>query len=286
MMQEPLTETEVDILTDRMTKTYHTLRKWMGILAFCFPVFFLLWTWFRCRRLTPGPSISGYYHSHDDFVRDIFVAVLCIEGVCLALYRGYSVWEDWLFNFAGVCAVGIALFPTDVNQAPCPHRASGASSAAGVSAETSQPQETVEQKQDVPQAAPAPSPSHPIEPSGKYSIHGFFAVAFFGLIAIAIIFQARESLPEMKDPVRSKAYARLYYCYAGAMIVVPLIAWAILSLSGASYLVFGVEFVAIWIFAFYWRTKSQEFQETPGQPELKLMNKRWSAATKSNMPTS
>lgn len=259
-MPEPLTqptEPTNDVLTEQMVETYLSLRKCMGYIAFCFPFFFLVWTWVRCRQWTPGPSISGYYYSPDSYVRDVFVGVLCIQGVCLALYRGYSIWEDWLFNFAGLFAIGIALFPTDPSQAPCPDVSTSLSSAAGESLATD-----------------------------KFSIHGFCAVSFFALIAITIIFQARESVPKIEDERRRNRYEKIYFCYAGAMIVVPLAAWAILTLSSASYLVFGVEAVAIWLFAFYWRTKSKEFEKTPGRPEMQLMKQRWSADQKRKMKQS
>ena len=52
-------------------------------------------------------SISAYYYSP---MRDIFVSSLCAIGVFLICYR-YDRIDNVLSSLAGVCAIGIALFP-------------------------------------------------------------------------------------------------------------------------------------------------------------------------------
>ncbi len=53
-------------------------------------------------------SISAYYHSAGGV---LFVAILAIIGVALLAYQGFD--DDGRFtNYAGICALGIAVFPT------------------------------------------------------------------------------------------------------------------------------------------------------------------------------
>ena len=65
-------------------------------------------------------SMSAYYHGGGGVMRDEFVGVLCAVGAFLYLYKGYTVLENVALNFAGVFAVGVALFPMQWNCAgPC-----------------------------------------------------------------------------------------------------------------------------------------------------------------------
>lgn len=84
-------------------------RRGMSILAAAFPVIFLVSS-FVLHRTDFQPSISAYYWTHDT-ERNLFVGVLWAVGVFLVLYKGYTQLEDWVLNVAGVCAVGISLFP-------------------------------------------------------------------------------------------------------------------------------------------------------------------------------
>ncbi|MEM1195263.1 MAG: hypothetical protein AAGH57_04095 [Pseudomonadota bacterium] len=44
---------------------------------------------------------------------DIFVGILVFIGALMLAYRGSRPWVSTMASFAGVCAVGVALFPTD-----------------------------------------------------------------------------------------------------------------------------------------------------------------------------
>ena len=59
-------------------------------------------------------SLSDYYYTG---MRDVFVGTLCAIGVFLFSYEGYTGKDDndnLVGNFAGVFAIGVALFPTDL----------------------------------------------------------------------------------------------------------------------------------------------------------------------------
>ncbi len=51
-------------------------------------------------------------------MRSWFVGLLFVLGVLMVIYRGFSPLENWLLNFAGLFAVGVALFPTGCTNCP------------------------------------------------------------------------------------------------------------------------------------------------------------------------
>lgn len=84
-------------------------RRWMSLLAFSFPLIFLISS-FILGRTEFQHSISDYYWTEDP-ERNIFVGILCFVASYLILYKGYTWAEDRALDIAGVSAVGIALFP-------------------------------------------------------------------------------------------------------------------------------------------------------------------------------
>jgi hypothetical protein len=117
--------------TDRLVISFITLRRAIGVMGLSLPaglVFFLCII--ECAGIQS--SISAYYHTA---VRSLFVGTLIIVGAFLLAYKGYSKRPDdsgpgvvgWLrkrltdnraANIAGVCAIGLALFPTAPSVAP------------------------------------------------------------------------------------------------------------------------------------------------------------------------
>src|SRR5262249_41053665 len=55
-------------------------------------------------------SISAYYHTD---MRNILVGDLCAIAVFLVACKGYSPVDAIFGDLAGICAVGVALFPTN-----------------------------------------------------------------------------------------------------------------------------------------------------------------------------
>jgi hypothetical protein len=119
--------------------TYRNLRKSMVILGLVFPLFLLLLGWFW-HGVPPQDSISAYYLAEsggpgaiptflkqfnigfiNDFLaqfdprtpmRSWFVGFLFVLGIVMIVYQGLTPKENWLLNFAGLFALGVAIFPT------------------------------------------------------------------------------------------------------------------------------------------------------------------------------
>jgi hypothetical protein len=101
-----------------MVMDYRALRAVIGVIAFVLvPVVYIAnWVLFTRHVGTcfwPNPripgSLSAFYYTH---MRNLFVGAMCAMGLFFAAYRGYSGWDNWFTNAAGVAAICIGLFPT------------------------------------------------------------------------------------------------------------------------------------------------------------------------------
>lgn len=111
--------TPVTQMQERMASTYKWLRNGMAAMAFIFPVVLVVWggLW---HGLPTAPSMSEYYFaanspdlSFGKFpMRTFFVGFLFAIGVCLIMYKGFSVAEDRMLDVAGIFAICVALFPS------------------------------------------------------------------------------------------------------------------------------------------------------------------------------
>jgi hypothetical protein len=106
-------------LQERIYATYASLRVGIGVIGVVFP--FFLWLgglWYA--GLSLQGSMSAYYYAVGNdgrSMRDWFVGILFVVGVFLYLYKGFSRAEDWALNVGGALAVGVAVFPMDLNPA-------------------------------------------------------------------------------------------------------------------------------------------------------------------------
>ena len=98
-------------LQDHMAGTYFSLRWGMVVIAFAFPIVVTLGGFFLFKSGLLA-SLSAYYYTG---VRDVFVGLLVAIGVCLYLYKGFSMSENVALNLAGVFVVAVAMFPTQSN---------------------------------------------------------------------------------------------------------------------------------------------------------------------------
>lgn len=114
-------------LPGHITATYINLRVGIATIAILLP--FILW--FGGNILFSLPlqeSMSAYYHASDGDrlfdeamkvhyppgdMRDVFVGLLITVGAFLYLYKGITNLENIALNLAGICLVGVALFPTE-----------------------------------------------------------------------------------------------------------------------------------------------------------------------------
>gem|GEM_PF-881301 len=56
-------------------------------------------------------SISGHYYTP---IHAIFIGTLCCLGICMLSYKGYSRLDNILSSLAGIAALAVGLFPTDI----------------------------------------------------------------------------------------------------------------------------------------------------------------------------
>ena len=121
-----------------MSGTYDKLRVMVAVLAFALPL--ILWLGGLHYGVHLRHSMSDYYWASPKYLappcdthevdkctklpinildvsagtmRSYFVGCLFAVGAILIIYRGYTVFENWLLNFAGVMAFCVALFPMD-----------------------------------------------------------------------------------------------------------------------------------------------------------------------------
>ena len=87
--------------------SYLGLRKSVGVIGVLLPIVLAVG-----KMVVDGPgllgSLSAYYYSG---MRDVWVGSLCALGVFLLSYR-YARQDDIASDLAGICAIGVALFPT------------------------------------------------------------------------------------------------------------------------------------------------------------------------------
>jgi hypothetical protein len=92
--------------------SYMTIRKAIGFLGILLPAILLLgnFTLGKCHSIEN--SISHYYYTT---MGDVFVGILCAVALFLIAYKGYDKLDGRACNLAGICALGIAFFPTEVD---------------------------------------------------------------------------------------------------------------------------------------------------------------------------
>jgi hypothetical protein len=93
--------------TQSLVRSYLFLRRGIGIIGTALPIVLVIG---KIILESPGisDSISSYYYS---VMRDVFVGSLCAIAIFLICYR-YDHLDDIASTIAGICAIGVALFPT------------------------------------------------------------------------------------------------------------------------------------------------------------------------------
>jgi len=101
--------------------SYLTLRRFIGWIAVLLPPVLIAARLLLRKQLNIPvqwpDSASGFYYTG---MRDVFVGSLCALGVFLLAYRGYDRLDFWITFIAGLCAIGVALFPTKPSCNPQP----------------------------------------------------------------------------------------------------------------------------------------------------------------------
>lgn len=212
-------------LKEHVFLTYYNLRIGIAIMGIVFPVCLAVSGYIKGIPLQD--SISAYYHAGGDhhFYRTFFVGLLFAIGVCLCLYKGFTNWENYALNMAGIFAIGVALFPM---------------SWSGPEGDFTE-----------------------YKFFGLVSAHYLSAVLLFLCIAYVCIWQAPFTLSLIKEEQKRKRYKNIYWALGAGMILSPIIALLFaFVIQGMQKYTFIVETVGILIFASYWLIKSKEIKET------------------------
>jgi hypothetical protein len=177
-------------------------------------------------------SISAYYYADAPFfyqndtaffrMRDIFIGALSVAGLMLVTYKGYTIWENWFLNAAGVCLLLVVSCPMDT---PICNPQSGDASSA-------------------------------MSPRAK--IHYTSAVIFFLCLFIVCVFSANNTGEFVKDERKKHFYQFGYSLTAALMALFPLIA-LIIYFTGSPYSIYWIECFGVLVFCAYWIIKLLEF---------------------------
>ncbi|MCX8129520.1 MAG: DUF998 domain-containing protein [Clostridia bacterium] len=99
-----------------VSKSYLSLRRWIGILGILLPLINILGGWF-ISRIPVQSTISSYYYTN---MRDFFVGILCVVSLFLITYDGYNRFDQLITSVAGVFGLGVAIIPCRSEQFPMP----------------------------------------------------------------------------------------------------------------------------------------------------------------------
>jgi len=222
---------DFDKLYRHVFSTYNNLRIGIAILGLLLPL--VLYIVGKIQGIDLQNSISAYFHAEEGgyILRTLFVGILIIIGVVLIMYEGYSRKENIALNFAGIFAIGVALFPMSWD--------------------------SKNDNYDFPGID-----LFNLE-IFKISLHGFFAIAFFSCVAYVCFRCQDDTLELIKDSKKRLHYKNKYRIIGALMLILPVVAACTSVLTkDTSSIVFWVEVVAIVVFAFYWLEKSKEIETT------------------------
>ena len=209
-------------LDNEFVISYFKLRKAIGWLGLLMPIIVRL----GARVLEGIPSnesISAYYYTS---MRDVFVGTLAAIGVFLFCYRGPDKQDNVLTNIAGLCAIGIGLFPTERIYHPL----------------------IVQRFANV--LSPECYSNH-----GPLGYHIYIVAAFFLIISYLTTFRFRkQSQPYL---TKQKLRRNKIYVVCGIVMFVMLIAIVAIKAINRQSSIFWPETIAIVAFGIAWLTKGQ-----------------------------
>jgi hypothetical protein len=198
------------------------LRKAIGILGVSFP-FILFFGCLLSGYCKPFQgSVSCYYHTP---MRNVFEGVLWIFGTFLLFYR-YEKVDNIATTCAGICALGVALFPCLMNNCGC----------------------------------------EPGEDGDKLigNIHLAFAGTFFIILGGVSIFLFTKRDPALK-PTARKLMRNKIYIVCGILMWLSIVLCAVyifllqhkFEALDAIHPITWLEAVALWSFGLSWLTKGE-----------------------------
>jgi len=215
-----------------ITDTYFWLRWGTGMIAIVFPILL-----YAGGKLVHGkglqPSMSAYYGTD---MHDWFVGLLFATAAGLYLYEGLTDLENHFMTGAAICAVGVAINPMGWH----------------------------------PPWWATTLTTYNVTP------HGIFAILFFTMILLSCWFCRGDSLRlKILSPRRTDYYNRQYSLIGALLVIAPLAAvllnMGLIDSKGTSS-AFIAEWFAIWTYAWYWFTKTEEIQAALDAAKTKRTN--------------
>lgn len=111
---------------------------------------------------------------------------------------------------------------------------------------------------------------------GRFSVHGFCAVAMFICLVYVVWFRAKDTLkflPGGETGTEAKKYKRRYAVIGFVMALTPIAAFVLISILGKkTAFVFFIESLAVWAFAAFWYVKSRELKKSQAVSKALLLN--------------
>jgi hypothetical protein len=210
----------------KYVRSYVFMRFTIGVLGFLLPLLLvLLEPALFDGQPAPRGSLSAYYYSG---VREIFVGGLWAIGMFLFAYKFLDFsWESLLSSLAGVCAVLVAVFPTERPGDGVPLNPFQAKLGEGVVS----------------------------------GIHYTTAAIFIGLLVpITLMFAREEGRRKSNEGRLTWRFWRGFHTVAAALILFGAILAAFAGITGDpdKGVLYG-EWIAIWAFAASWLSKGAEF---------------------------
>jgi len=113
-------------------------------------------------------------------------------------------------------------------------------------------------------------------------LHNTFAILFFASMAFVCFFCAKTTISLLPDKATEARFGTKYTRIGIALLLSPAIA-LVLSYQRPGAFVFLFEALAVWVFSFYWFTKTQEFSISSAEKralkgELRYEGKRLAPA--------
>ncbi len=108
-----------------------------------------------------------------------------------------------------------------------------------------------------------------------FSWHAFFAVSFFACLFVVAVFFSKSRLDYILWPPMRRRFERAYNFTGCAMIVLPLLAYAVHLVDGrdCGHEIFWIEAAAIVAFSLFWFVKSWEYKRLLGLSFAKIMER-------------
>jgi len=210
--------------------SYMTLRKAVGWLGILLPFELVLGAFLFGCCCTIQPSISHYYFTT---TRELLEGTMCAVSLFLFCYKGPEKWDSWTSNFAGLCAVSIALFHTSSDGFAC-------------------------------QTLPASLFTF----KWQNDIHLASGALFFITLALMSLFLFTKGVPKSERTLEKKK-RNVIYIVCGILMLLCVAGMIIYVLSPApvNETVFWLEDVALWAFGLSWLTKGEAL--FPDKPKVK-----------------